>query len=207
MSIGINKIIVIVISFIIGIVLGWIACLLFEDYSFLTLERDVSLMDIFAVLIDLFIAAIVVSVVEKGLQNKRVEKDIYIAELNSIINILEPLGDKCATDKTLSYNVTVYDIGRMRKGFIRLWQMIEERESQFLKKTKQKKEQFTNLIRTLSTLLTDSDEYNRVEDSYHCVRVTKGTIYLNNSIKPVIDGTITSIKDIILKLKIDINQL
>ena len=29
----------------------------------------------------------------------------------------------------------------------------------------------------------------------------------NNSIKPVIDGTITSIKDIILKLKIDINQL
>lgn len=139
MSIGINKIIVIVISFIIGIVLGWIACLLFEDYSFLTLERDVSLMDIFAVLIDLFIAAIVVSVVEKGLQNKRVEKDIYIAELNSIINILEPLGDKCAKDKALSYNVTVYDIGRMRKGFIRLWQMIEERESQFLKKTKRKK--------------------------------------------------------------------
>ena len=35
----------------------------------------------------------------------------------------------------------------------------------------------------------------------------KRTIYLNNSIKPVIDGTITSIKDIILKLKIDINQL
>ena len=207
MSIGINKIIVIVISFIIGIVLGWIACLLFEDYSFLTLERDVSLMDIFTVLIDLFIAAIVVSVVEKGLQNKRVEKDIYIAELNSIINILEPLGDKCATDKPLSYNVTEYDIGRMRKGFIRLWQMIEERESQFLKKQNEKKEQFTNLIRTLSTLLTDSDEYNRVEDSYHCVRVTKGTIYLNNSIKPVIDGTITSIKDIILKLKIDINQL
>lgn len=207
MSIGINKIIVIVISFIIGIVLGWIACLLFEDYSFLTLERDVGLMDIFAVLIDLFIAAIVVSVVEKGLQNKRVEKDIYIAELNSIINILEPLGDKCAKDKALSYNVTVYDIGRMRKGFIRLWQMIEERESQFLKKQNEKKEQFANLIRTLSTLLTDSDEYNRVEDSYHCVRVTKGTIYLNNSIKPVIDGTITSIKDIILKLKIDINQL
>lgn len=54
--------------------------------------------------------------------------------------------------------------------------------------------------------LTDSDEYNRVEDSYECVRVTRGNIYLNNSIKPIIDNTITSIKDIVLKLKIDINN-
>lgn len=204
MSTGINKITLIL--FIIGIVLGWVACLLFEDYSFLTLERDISLMDIFAVLTDLFIAAIVVSVVEKGLQNKRIEKDIYITELNSIINVLEPLGDKCAKDTTLSYNVTVYNIGRMRKSFVRLWKMFEERDIQFSKKQNDKKEQFTNLIRNLSTLLTDSEEYNRVEDSYDCVTVTKGNIYLNNSIKPVIDSTITSIKDIILKLKIDIND-
>lgn len=204
MSTGINKITLIL--FIIGIVLGWVACLLFEDYSFLTLERDISLMDIFAVLTDLFIAAIVVNVVEKGLQNKRIEKDIYITELNSIINVLEPLGDKCAKDTTLSYNVTVYNIGRMRKSFVRLWKMFEERETQFSKKQNDKKEQFTNLIRNLSTLLTDSEEYNRVEDSYDCVTVTKGNIYLNNSIKPVIDSTITSIKDIILKLKIDIND-
>lgn len=204
MSTGINKITLIL--FIIGIVLGWVACLLFEDYSFLTLERDISLMDIFAVLTDLFIAAIVVSVVEKGLQNKRIEKDIYITELNSIINVLEPLGDKCAKDTTLSYNVTVYNIGRMRKSFVRLWKMFEERDTQFSKKQNDKKEQFTNLIRNLSTLLTDSEEYNRVEDSYDCVTVTKGNIYLNNSIKPVIDSTITSIKDIILKLKIDIND-
>lgn len=204
MSTGINKITLIL--FIIGIVLGWVACLLFEDYSFLTLERDISLMDIFAVLTDLFIAAIVVNVVEKGLQNKRIEKDIYITELNSIINVLEPLGDKCAKDTTLSYNVTVYNIGRMRKSFVRLWKMFEERDTQFSKKQNDKKEQFTNLIRNLSTLLTDSEEYNRVEDSYDCVTVTKGNIYLNNSIKPVIDSTITSIKDIILKLKIDIND-
>lgn len=204
MSTGVNKITLIL--FIIGIVLGWIACLLFEDYSFLTLERDVSLMDIFAILTDLFIAAIIVSVVEKGLQNKRIEKDIYIAELNSIINVLEPLGDKCAKDTTLSYNVTVYNIGRMRKSFVRLWKMFEERETQFSKKQDEKKEQFTNQIRILSTLLTDSEEYNRVEDSYDCVTVTRGNIYLNNSIKPVIDSTITSIKDIILKLKIDIND-
>ncbi len=163
-------------------------------------------MDIFAVLTDLFIAAIVVNVVEKGLQNKRIEKDIYITELNSIINVLEPLGDKCAKDTTLSYNVTVYNIGRMRKSFVRLWKMFEERDTQFSKKQNDKKEQFTNLIRNLSTLLTDSEEYNRVEDSYDCVTVTKGNIYLNNSIKPVIDSTITSIKDIILKLKIDIND-
>lgn len=204
MSTGINKITLIL--FIIGIVLGWVACLLFEDYSFLTLERDISLMDIFAILTDLFIAAIVVNVVEKGLQNKRIEKDIYITELNSIINVLEPLGDKCAKDTTLSYNVTVYNIGRMRKSFVRLWKMFEERDTQFSKKQNDKKEQFTNLIRNLSTLLTDSEEYNRVEDSYDCVTVTKGNIYLNNSIKPVIDSTITSIKDIILKLKIDIND-
>lgn len=204
MSTGVNKITLIL--FIIGIVLGWIACLLFEDYSFLTLERDVSLMDILAILTDLFIAAIIVSVVEKGLQNKRIEKDIYIAELNSIINVLEPLGDKCAKDTTLSYNVTVYNIGRMRKSFVRLWKMFEERETQFSKKQDEKKEQFTNQIRILSTLLTDSEEYNRVEDSYDCVTVTRGNIYLNNSIKPVIDSTITSIKDIILKLKIDIND-
>ena len=206
MSTGVNKIIATVIILIIGIVLGWIACLLFEDYSFLFLDKDVNLMDIFAILTDLFIAAIIVSVVEKGLQNKRIEKDIYITELNSIINILEPLGDKCAKDTTLSYAVTVYNIARTRKSFVRLWTLIEESDYQFSKRQNEKKEQFTNLIRRLSTLLTDSDEYNRVEDSYECVRVTRGNIYLNNSIKPIIDNTITSIKDIVLKLKIDINN-
>ena len=195
-----------VVSLIIGIVLGWIACLLFEDCSFLTLESDVNLIDILAVLTDLLIAGIVVWAVEKGIQNKRVEKDIYIAELNSIINILESLGDKCAKNTTLSYNVTVYNIGRMRKSFVRLWKMIEERDSCFSKKQNKKREQFTSQIRNLSTLLTDSSEYNRVEDSYDCVTLGRGNIYLNNTIKPVIDNTLTAIKDIILRLKIDINH-
>lgn len=206
MNTVIGKRTVTVVSFIIGIVLGWIACLLFEDCSFLTLESDVNLIDILAVLTDLFIAGIVVWAVEKGLQNKRVEKDIYIAELNSIINILESLGDKCAKNTTLSYNVTVYNIGRMRKIFVRLWKMIEERDSCFSKKQNKKREQFTSQIRNLSTLLTDSSEYNRVEDSYDCVTLGRGNIHLNNTIKPVIDNTLTAIKDIILRLKIDINH-
>ena len=144
--------------------------------------------------------------VEKGLQNKRVEKDIYIAELNSIINILEQLGDKCAKNITLSYNETVYNIGRIRKNFARLWKMIQDRDSCFSKKQNEEREQFTSLIRNLSTLLTDSSEYNRVEDSYDQVTLGRGNIYLNNTIKPVIDKTLTAIKDIILRLKIDINH-
>lgn len=206
MNTVIGKRTVTVVSLIFGIVLGWIACLLFEDYSFLTLESDVNLMDILAVMTDLFIAGIVVWAVEKGLQNKRIEKDIYIAELNSIINILDPIGDKCAKNTTLSYSETVYDIGRVRKNFVRLWKMIEERDPCFSKKQNGKREQFTNQIRNLSTLLTDSSDYNRVEDSYDCVTLRKGNIYLNNTIKPVIDNTLTSIKDIILRLKIDINH-
>ena len=186
--------------------LGWIACLLLEDHSFLTLEGDVNLMDILTIVVDLFIACIVVRTVEKGLQNKRIEKDIYIAELNSIINILEPLGDKCAKDTTLSYNVTVYNIGRMRKCFVRLWRMIEERDHGFSKEQSNKKEQFINLARSLDTLLTDSSDYNRVDVSYDCVTIRRGNIYLNNTIKPVIDNTLTAIKDIILRLKIDINH-
>lgn len=206
MNTVIGKTTVIIVTLIIGLVLGWIACLLFEDCSFLILESDVNLIDILAVLTDLFIAGIVVWAVEKGLQNKRIEKDIYIAELNSIINILEPLGDKCAKDTTLSYNVTVYDIGRIRKSFVRLWRMIEERDPRFSKKQNDRKEHFTRQIRNLSTLLTDSSDYNRVEDSYNCVTLRRGNIYLNNTIKPVIDNTLTSIKDIILRLKIDINH-
>ena len=195
-----------VVSLTIGMVLGWIACLLFEDRSFLTLENNVNLIDILAVLTDLFIAGVVVWAVEKGLQNKRVEKDIYIAELNSIINILEQLGDKCAKNITLSYNETVYNIGRIRKNFARLWKMIQDRDSCFSKKQNEEREQFTSLIRNLSTLLTDSSEYNRVEDSYDQVTLGRGNIYLNNTIKPVIDKTLTAIKDIILRLKIDINH-
>lgn len=206
MNIVIIKRIIVFVSFIIGIVLGWIACLLLEDHSFLTLEGDVNLMDILTIVVDLFIACIVVRTVEKGLQNKRIEKDIYIAELNSIINILEPLGDKCAKDTTLSYNVTVYNIGRMRKCFVRLWRMIEERDHGFSKEQSNKKEQFINLARSLDTLLTDSSEYNRVDVSYDCVTIRRGNIYLNNTIKPVIDNTLTAIKDIILRLKIDINH-
>lgn len=206
MNTKIGKIVVIIVSLIIGIVLGWIACLLFEDCSFLTLEKDVNLIDILAVITDLFIAGIVVWAVEKGLQNKRIEKDIYIAELNSIIDILEPLGDKCAKDTILSYNVTVYNIRRMRKSFIRLWQMIEERNPDFSKKQSKKKEEFINQVRKLDTLLTDSSEYNRVEDSYDCVSLSRGNIYLNSTIKPVIDNTLTSIKEIILRFKIDINN-
>lgn len=71
--------------------------------------------DVASIVVNILIASFVVYYIDKGLQNNRVEKDFYIAELDSILAIFRSVGDRCATSDKLPFQITVYDIERAKK--------------------------------------------------------------------------------------------
>ena len=188
----------------IGIIIGWTAYAILSDYSIFVLENEISISDVLAIIIDIALACFVIKSIDKGLQNNRVEKDIFISELNSILEILNCLERKCAYDNNLSFGVTVYDIERSKKIFLGLWAILGDRESVFCKNHDKNKLSILNEVRKLNSILTDS-QYDS-DKSIRPVIIKRNVIHLNGTLKPLIGQIITSIKEDIIRLKIDINQ-
>lgn len=202
-----NKKLFIVISLLVGIILGWTSSVCLSDFSFLTLENNINLSDVASIVVNILIASFVVYYIDKGLQNNRVEKDFYIAELDSILAIFRSVGDRCATSDKLPFPITVYDIERAKKTFNQVLKLICERDKVFCQKhRKEHINAFFCKVRKLNSLLTDS-EYMKDDPSFENVRIDNGEIYLNSTIRPLIDTTLSSLKENIIRLKISINAI
>ena len=70
----------------VSVIIGWTACVLFEHWSILTLDLSISVTDVLTLVVEVGLALFVASVLERGLQNKRVEKDFYLKELDDILD-------------------------------------------------------------------------------------------------------------------------
>lgn len=85
--------------------------------------------------------------------------------------------------------------------------LICERDKVFCQKhRKEHINAFFCKVRKLNSLLTDS-EYMKDDPSFENVRIDNGEIYLNSTIRPLIDTTLSSLKENIIRLKISINAI
>lgn len=191
---------------IIVFVFGWTCGQVLKDVSPFTLDWSVSLSDIVAILVEIGLAIVIALLIEKGMQNQRVEKDFFISELDDAQQAFSELAKDCSRLAPLSLNQTVYQVEKPKKDLLKMWDTLRIRNQPFSDK---RKPEFDNLlanIKTLNSQLSDS-QFFKAEEGYKPVSITKGVIHLNNTVSKPIDETLGNIKDCIFKMKIAINDM
>lgn len=187
-------------------VLGWTAGRVFDAWAFFDLEWSISVADVLSVIVDIALAFMVAKIIEKSIQDSRVEKDFFIKEIDTVSDILTDLDKICSKETTLSLSTTVYEISRARKLLLRVWKSLEEMKARYSKSHQKDKTELLTALRDLNTRLTDVRSYDGRND-IQPIKLSRGHIYLNATIKPEIDECIAGIKDKLLRMKIGINKM
>lgn len=191
---------------IIVFVMGWTCGQVLKDVSPFTLDWSINLSEIFAILVEIGLAIVIALLVEKGMQNQRVEKDFFISELDDAQKAFSELAKDCSRLVPLSLNQTVYQVEKPKKDLLKMWDTLGIRNQFFHDKKKPEFDTLIANIKTLNSQLSDSKFFKK-EEGYKPVSITKGVIHLNNTVTKPIDETFGNIKDCIFKMKIAINDM
>lgn len=191
--------------FIVAVVIGWTACLIFQNKAFLTLDCSISIAEVLTLIVEIFLAIFVANVIERSLQNKRVEKDFYLKELDDVLEILSELEKLCAEQNVLSFDVTVERLSRSRRILSRLWKLKNEYEKAFVSRYNDDYVTILATIKDIDSKLTDSKTLQGMPKVIP-IKISKGKIYLNATVRPTIEDSISQTKANIFKMKILINS-
>ncbi|MBO4843960.1 MAG: hypothetical protein J5490_05150 [Bacteroidales bacterium] len=162
--------------------------------------------DVLSIVVNILLAILVAVMIERGMQNQRVEKDFFISELNEAQQSFSDLERMCSRNNSLSLQLTVYEVEKAKKNLVRMWNNMGEQEGNFHKKHN---DEFLTLIQNIKTLNTQFSDSNYYKDKtgYKPITIKRNHIYLNNTVKQEIGRTFSIIKDAIFQLKIAINNI
>lgn len=188
------------------IIAGWTLGQVLENISLFTLDWSISLSDVLAIMVELFLACYIAQLIEKGIQDQRVEKDFFINELNETQQTLSELERNCSGSTNLSLYVTVYEVEKARKNLQRIWGIMSVRNKVFHKKHNKDFEKLVILVKKLNSQLTDSNFFTSYQGC-EPIKISRGHIYLNRTVQPEIGKTFGKIKDSLFDWKIRINNM
>lgn len=191
---------------IIVFVLGWTAGQFFEDVSLFELDTTISLSDVLSILVEIGLAIILAILIEKNIQNQRVEKDFFINELNDALQSLSELEKTCYRLVSMSFHQTVFQVEKPRKDLTKMWEIMKDRNKSFYDSKNKNFESLIRNIKTLNSQLSDSS-YFKASDGFRPISISRGVIHLNRTVLKELDKTFSTIKDQIFKMKIAINDM
>lgn len=186
--------------------IGWTGCILLSKKAPYLLTREINLTDLLAILADIILTCVIATVLTKRLDNNRTEKDYLINELGSLSETMNDLEQQCYRNTVLSFQNTVYALSKARKILMRVQSKVEEYHKSFHKNNKQDFENIRMTIIQLNSKLTDSTYFSAAV-GYTPIRIARNNIYLNNTVKPDIDNSFSSIRDGLLSLKLKLNRI
>lgn len=189
-----------------SMIIGWTLCLFFQDYGLFVLDWSIGMADVLSIIIDIILAIVIALLIEKSINNTRVEKDYFISELDTVNDIYSELEKICASETVLSLQNVTYNLGRSRKNLQRMWKMMNEVNNTFHKSSQDEFDAIIEQIRSIDSKLTDTSTFKE-SDGFHPIKIARNHIYLNNSVKPEIDKDFTTLKEKIFHLKIKINRI
>lgn len=190
---------------IVFLILGWTGCIIFEDYAFLTLDMSIGTSEVIAIVVDVVLALFIVNVLEKSAQNSRVEKDFYLKELDDVLSIFSEMEQLAAKQIDISFDVIVEALSRSRRVLNRFWKLKIEHNPIFSARAKKQYNLILKSIKQVDTYLTDTKAFEKIENT-DPVKITNGKIYLNKSVRPSIEDSISAVKKDIFVMKLLINN-
>lgn len=187
------------------IIIGWTACILFENSAILTLDLSTNVSDVLALVVNVILALYIAWVVERGIQNRRVEKDFYIKEIDIAESIFSDLEQECIGNDTLLLDKTVQKLSRSRRILFRVWKLKTEADKSFLRENQEKYNELLLKIKEVDKSLTDTGHFNS-DSSVTPIKITRGKITLNSSIRPAIEDAIGHVRTQLFQMKVLINN-
>ena len=195
-----------VVGAILLFVAGWTAGQLFEGWAFFELDNSLNVADVLSIIIECLLAVFIVRSLGKKDEESRVEKEFYIQEYDKAQDIVNTIEKTCATQTILSLDEINYCLNRCRKIIVKLWKQISELHPDFDRRNKAKQNELQTSLNTLNRKLTDTRFYDNIQNIVP-LKIARGKIYLNASIKPGIDDEISEMKKKLLEMKIFVNKL
>lgn len=202
MRLNITKVVAAILLF----VAGWTAGQLLEAWAFFELDNSLNVSDVLGIFVECGLAVFIVRAITKKDEESRVEKEFFISEYDKAQEVITELEKECATHNVLSLDVTTYNLSRCRKTVVKIWMKIGELYPNFKKKNEGKQTSLLAKIRSLDSKLTDTKSYQGMKGIVP-LKIKNRKVYLNGTIKPLIDDDISELKLMLLDMKLYVNKL
>lgn len=188
------------------IVIGWMSCILFENLAVFSLDLSVSVADVLTIIVEVLLAVFITKVLEKSIQESRVEKDFFISDLSRVEDIFTEIDKACsAANNILSFSFIVDSSSRAKRILNKCWKLLELYDEGFTKRNKTNYESVIQSIKEVDKRLTEPMFYE-YQKGFHPIKIVKRKIYLNDTIKTDIEDAISQVKSNVFKLKVLINK-
>ena len=191
---------------ILAFVLGWTAGQVFDGWAYFELDNSMNVSDVLGILVECGLAVFIVRAITKKDEERRVEKEFFISEYDKAQDVISELEKECATQNIMSLDVTTYNLARCRKMVVKIWLKTGELYPNFKKKNEGMQGLLLSKIKSLNTKLTDTKSYQGMK-GVDPLKITNRKIYLNGTIKPMIDDDISELKQMLLDMKILVNKM
>lgn len=187
-------------------VAGWTAGQIFESWAFFELDNSMNVSDVLGILVECALAVFIVRAITKKDEEKRVEKEFFISEYDKAQEVISELEKECATQNVLSLDVTTYNLSRCRKTVVKIWMKIGELYPGFKKKNEVRQTSLLAKIKSLDSKLTDTRIYKGMK-GIDALKIKNRKVYINGTIKPLIDDDISELKLMLLDMKLCLNKM
>ena len=186
-------------------VAGWTAGQIFESWAFFELDNSMNVSDVLGILVECALAVFIVRAITKKDEERRVEKEFFISEYDKAQEVISELEKECATQNVLSLDVTTYNLSRCRKTVVKIWMKIGELYPGF-KKNEVRQTSLLAKIKSLDSKLTDTKIYKGMK-GIDALKIKNRKVYINGTIKPLIDDDISELKLMLLDMKLCVNKM
>ncbi len=183
-----------------------IGCLIGNAFTFECLipTKDVSIVDIMSLVMTVICTIFITSVLEKELQDNRVEKDIFITQISHIEMLLDSIEINLESHE-LQYTKIVEIYSNSNKDKARLLDRLKKYNSTVLENgvIKKHKESLLTNFKSLKPLLTDTPVNPEGEPD---IEVKNGIIKYSKDRVIEIKKIISSLSDDLFVFKMEINR-
>lgn len=191
-----------IINIIIYILFFCVGCCVGEllDWGYFILSKEISIIDALSLFLSIGCAIYIARVLERDVQNDRIEKDMFIAQ---VVNIETPLADLSNKLNGSTYNEVISLYSKSNTTRHKLFKKIDSfKKSQF--KVDEIKKSLDVNFKQLKPLLTATAV---VHESTPDIEVKRGKINYSPQRIVEIQDCIENIQDELFKLKIVINRV
>lgn len=177
--------------------LGWIVGLLLESWCWLKLSNEVSVFDAITLVVSALLAIYVAKTIEKGVQDKRSEKDIFCNKIEDLDKILERI-EQITNNDGFSYKTLVATYLVLYKAYKRLEKPLLETYPDANEKSREIVNKLTVFKKLATYTNPHHDDNVRVENDRVTYSLTRHSILFRD---------IEEIRDDLFNLTILVNRL
>lgn len=180
---------------------GWVFGQYLEGISFFTYSYEISLIDVISLIVTALMAWYVSRILEKNIQDKRIEKDLILSKIDEVDQAINSLISLNSSESIVSYVEVVHVLKKSKKWSARFWSIIEQKYKGLSDKEKGNYTSMLNKMQEANRLCTYTPPTGIDEN----ILIVSGEIIYSNARKYEIDIKLESIRDDLIEFKMKVN--